>query len=107
MHTPLPWKYRVRHSGVYVDGPHDGLGTPLIAELLYRDGQGAQEANARFIVQAVNSHAALVEALRNAEWVQQTCNFAPECPWCGNYKEADHAKGCGYVAVLSAAGEEV
>lgn len=66
-HTPLPWVANDKHSGanpwriendegVYANGGW------IIAECMGPDAK----ANAAFIVQAVNSHHRLVEALRSA-----------------------------------------
>lgn len=66
-HSPLPWQYgrvdshafniRAGESSVALVYAHQGSPT-----LMDRSGEG--EANAALIVQAVNSHQALVDALR-------------------------------------------
>ena len=59
-HTPTPW--RIGDAGHTVFGPPNGTPSPVtIAPLSIAKGAG--KANARFIVRAVNSHEALVEAL--------------------------------------------
>lgn len=61
--TPLPWDYIVGKTLIHIETRHDnaaGAGMP-ICSLPKRD-----EANAAFIVRAVNSHEALVSALEDA-----------------------------------------
>lgn len=36
----------------------------------------------------------LREMLEMIEWYQQSCNFAPSCPWCDNYKHEGHNEHC-------------
>ena len=55
-HTPTPWTF----DGRYIHGP---AGKRFLATAGDEEGQ----ANARLIVQAVNSHEAMAEALRIAD----------------------------------------
>jgi hypothetical protein len=57
-HTPLPWKHS--RKSVYVSD----INHNCLAQMLR--GQDENEANAAFIVNAVNSHDALVKALQVA-----------------------------------------
>lgn len=76
-HTPTPWSVgRADYGARYVyaateDEP--GEVARMIAEPV--------EANARLIVRAVNSHAALVEALRETQaWIHEYICSAVVCP---------------------------
>lgn len=70
-HTPLPWEAQVLETendpGVYIVGTNLGglvcAALPWPTEIESGD-YSRVEANAAFIVQAVNSHHRLVEALR-------------------------------------------
>lgn len=75
-HTPLPWKAQVLETeydpGVYIVGSNLGglvcAALPWPTEIDSGD-YSRVEANAAFIVQAVNSHHDLIEALREARSV--------------------------------------
>lgn len=71
-HTALPWRYQEK-SDAYTHIVRSG--DRFILQLS-QDTSGQAEATARFIVRAVNAHAALVKALTdiieaNAEFVRQ------------------------------------
>lgn len=66
-HTPTPWTLRLYHPGIknkffdiYKEGRPDTLATTAFHG--WTDNERA--ANAEFIIRAVNSHEALVKALR-------------------------------------------
>ena len=56
-HTPTPWRV------VEADGKRNVIWNSKVSEAI-SDDKEMTEANAEFIVRAVNSHEALVEALR-------------------------------------------
>lgn len=62
-HTPTPWEVNQWASGIEISAPDQHYTVALL-----RDCNNA-EANAAFIVTACNSHAALVEALENLEYL--------------------------------------
>jgi hypothetical protein len=61
-HTPTPWFYNYQHDGIY-DAP-DIRGESVCIAGIKRIPD--YKANVEFIVRAVNSHDALVEALKDA-----------------------------------------
>ena len=67
-HTPIPWKLEKHNSGLGVRIYHE---TRLFGQdMQFIGSQG--EANASFIVKAVNSHEALVEACKYAlNWINE------------------------------------
>jgi hypothetical protein len=62
-HTPTPWRRQPRHNSLIIAGP-SGEQIALVRALTSDCPQG--QANLAFIVRACNSHAQLVEALRDA-----------------------------------------
>ena len=74
-HTPIPW----RVSGCHMEQPRsenihllvehgdESTSAPLIAEVYMDSDRLPTEANAAFIVRAVNNHAALLKALKATE----------------------------------------
>jgi hypothetical protein len=72
-HTPTPWEtsYRERSNGSYGQDIYDSNGATIATCEWYSVPTPTgfvtnRTANAEFIVRAVNSHQALVEALRHA-----------------------------------------
>lgn len=67
-HTPTPWKieFNSKCEIVAKEGTIATLDLPMKRELGYDGACLLEEANASFIVKAVNSHEALVEALKLA-----------------------------------------
>jgi hypothetical protein len=71
-HTATPWKLRKHESlPAFIEGPKSPT-MPYALEVMGDDYTGygdeeQREADAAFIVQAVNAHDALVEALRSAD----------------------------------------
>ena len=72
-HTPTPWtcegEVDGRHHAVAIMAEGARPAHPLIAQMLFGLGRVEKEtalANAAFIVRAVNSHEALVEACKEA-----------------------------------------
>src|ERR1035441_916207 len=72
-HTALPWQCVTAndYKSVAVAGPGKPINAPIIAEIEMEDQEcfhcdlnDEAKANARFIVAACNSHAALLEALQ-------------------------------------------
>jgi hypothetical protein len=64
-HTPIPWRVEKAVNGNWIEAGH--ASAPVsIARTFYNDvGSVTEDANAAFIVKAVNSHDALVTALRD------------------------------------------
>lgn len=62
-HTPLPWEYRAASRGITTTMQQGAYS--VICRMAESAGINAEEraANAAFIVKAVNSHQALVDAL--------------------------------------------
>lgn len=62
-HSPLPWtvEYPFGEPGCFISSSNPRTSNPLVAQLVSHSGE--HEANAQFIVTAVNSHAALLGAL--------------------------------------------
>jgi len=60
-HTPTPYSYEAKGTKLFIDGADD-LTVAYLDRAGVRD-RATYEANAEFIVQACNSHAALVSAL--------------------------------------------
>ena len=62
-HTETPWK--VKGNNIDIMAPDVAIGELLVAKVTH-DGHDALEvqANAQFIIKAVNNHDALVEALQ-------------------------------------------
>lgn len=84
MHTPLPWTNN-KHS-VYVHSEHGNIcacGHPRAStrvgytEAGLSDGLNEAVDNARLIVRAVNSHDALVKALKDVIAVYEWCSVDP------------------------------
>jgi hypothetical protein len=73
-HTPIPWS--VAHSPIY-GTPFivDGTGKLSLTGNIGPSGVETAEANAAFIVKAVNSHAELVEALKRINRTSITHTF--------------------------------
>jgi len=84
-HSPLPWRWEPRESLV---GYHDAV-------LLAADGSGVayhsaswpvDSADAAFIVRCVNSHAALLDALKGLVNHSECCcdgrHCDKDCIWC-------------------------
>ena len=61
----------------------------------------AEEALAACQAQAGGRIETLEELLRECEWHQQGCNFAPSCPWCGQYESEGHSETCSIDAALN------
>lgn len=76
-HTPTPWATDGRMIVQDAEGRKFFSGQPYIADCLvsahYRE-DGSTGANARFIVRAVNSHEALLAALKDAAEVLRTAH---------------------------------
>ena len=101
-HTATPWKVMTGHPsrGLFVVGPPDDHGyTPEVCEV---DKAENMDANAAFIVRAVNSHAALVAALRAVEWVRGV-GQGEWCYVCMHQRGKGHAPDCQLDAALRAA----
>lgn len=65
-HTPTPWKVISEHPGQYTILPAKSAKFPDAWTIAYiRDFQKEDEANAAFIIRAVNNHTALVAALES------------------------------------------
>ena len=62
-HTPTPWQAAPLEDGCPALMIYDALGGAALAEVFDEIADGEPEANAEFLVRAVNAHAALVEAL--------------------------------------------
>lgn len=67
-HTPLPWHAKMEHisdrgdwTPAQIWGAWESPEPKIVSELAARP---AMNANARLIVQAVNSHASMIEALK-------------------------------------------
>lgn len=76
-HTPTPWQANNWATGWTVSGDHSSI--------CRLDGCNNADANAQFIVRAVNSHAALVRALRrmmNTHGAHGPCS-GNDCRDCG------------------------
>ncbi len=70
-HTPIPWRVNPTNNGLFICGDAPGH----ILEVFHGNKVAhkhfpEQEANAAFIIKAVNLHAELVDKL---EWVLGTC----------------------------------
>lgn len=80
-HTPTPWKFSQTHAHTLTIRHADG-GGEYVAEIRVGDTPElllTDEANARFIVRAVNAHDDLLEALRDLiEW--QAVEHEDGCP---------------------------
>lgn len=61
-----------------------------------------REANANFIVRAVNAHESLLAALKAVEWVPtgEDGEGEEQCPSCGDWKHRGHAPDCQLAAAL-------
>ena len=73
-HTPTPWQIGITlYPYVHFYGPSDAAGFSLaIGSCVTAFGKENDEANANFIVMAVNNHDALVGALKIARsWMPQ------------------------------------
>jgi len=94
-HTSTPWLFRSEKTKA----------------LLYADngdwlGDIATDDDAAFIVQCVNSHAALVAALKAVEWESNWDGWRV-CPMCQAFKDTGtHAPACQLFAALRAADGE-
>ena len=80
----------------------------LLAEVMTPETQSAinkeeAEANARRIVQCVNSHDGLVEALKAREWIAMDTLAKFRCPTCMNSKKNGHRHDCKFKAALAEA----
>lgn len=62
-HTPTPW--RLTHPCAYGNGIYGDENQWIGYTLIITEGVAGAQANADFIVRAVNSHDALVDALQN------------------------------------------
>lgn len=62
-HSPLPWtvEHPFGEPGCFISSSNPRTTNPLVAQLVSHSGE--HEANARFIITACNSHAALLGAL--------------------------------------------
>lgn len=100
-HTPTPWRFQ--RKNFIVGDEHDDMAT-IVAEVDFGDTKKeAQigEANARFIVRAVNSHEALVTACRNG--LQSRIVLLGEC---GHEPPVDSCTTCGFRSALALAEKE-
>jgi len=98
-HTPTPWEVATGHPsrGLFVLGPPDEHGyAPQICEV---DKTEDMEANAAFIVRAVNSHEALVAALEAVEWGSEDNS----CLLCFRKSNEGHMADCEIGTALRAA----
>jgi hypothetical protein len=104
-HTPTPWR-----AVIYGNSEWEVWGGDLLVADVTTPEDPLQpevaEANAAFIVRAVNSHTALLAALKSVEWA----GLAKSCPSCGGYEHAGprgagagHAPDCELAAALRAA----
>ncbi len=77
-HTPTPWTFNGKlhkdneegyscYVTGMVDGEHTGMIAPSECRLLDTYGKNIAEANAKFIVKAVNSHDKLLNILQDCE----------------------------------------
>ena len=104
-HTPTPWKVS-RHIPTRIDGPADGRLPPnAVAEAC--DGNEKGEANAAYIVLAVNSHDALAEACRQARgaMIEPRERRGGYCGICGHawvHKDEHHSDICWVGAICAA-----
>jgi hypothetical protein len=62
-HTPTPWKIGDRKPYIEVWGPMRMNSSPILASMEHEP----RDANAAFIVKAVNNHEALIKALKNVQ----------------------------------------
>ena len=66
-HTPTPWCYRKAAKHLHIEGTHAGYGRRIATVPYVGDSTGwTSAANAAHIVHCVNTHDALVEALRSS-----------------------------------------
>lgn len=92
-HTPTPWKVMpYGDGGTYIIGPdYKPMGTAIARVPL---GNKKQDADAEFIVRCVNSHEALVEAVKNLPGIPHD--------FVGSFNEEDHSKDCRSCALQKA-----
>jgi hypothetical protein len=111
--TPLPWKL-----GPTQDTVDDANGVELLRmqdHVLVREYDDhlaiplPYAANAAFIVRAVNSHEALVAALKAVEWIAiplqlgYTMTYPMQCATCGRHQLDGHNSVCRVAAALAKA----
>jgi len=102
-HTATPWRVMTGHPsrGLFVVGPPDEHGyEPQVCEV---DRAENVEANAAFIVRAVNSHSALLAALRTVEWAAEGYaaeGLHPACPACRAWQSRGHTPDCQLAKAL-------
>ena len=67
-HTPTPWNYDITAGNsfsIYCEGTIKTIASVLFKDVNYMPNEKEAEANAKFIVKAVNSHDKLIEALKS------------------------------------------
>jgi len=108
-HTPTPYQYT----------PYPGLcggtacGVIECTEAVRQEGRvvayirsgpnmpdDEADANAAFIIRAVNSHEALVAVLRAVEWAGGRATITGLCLLCRNYHHQGHAPDCPLAKAL-------
>ena len=104
-HTPTPWEVATGHPsrGLFVLGPPDEH--DWARQVCEVDKAEDMDANAAFIVRAVNAHAALLSALEAVEWLNLDPNGEAmfQCPLCLHFRREGHAPDCQLAAALRAA----
>lgn len=61
-HTPTPWKVRQDDQQLLITGDYETIIARL--DIWKNEGKKQMEANAAFVVRAVNSHEALIESIQ-------------------------------------------
>lgn len=98
-HTPLPWEAK------FVPAQPSGMSTYEIVRVgcdvaiatVHYPGLPL-EADAEFIVRAVNSHDDLLAALEGAQWGTEEL-----CPSCGAFSQDGHGNDCGLASAIAKA----
>jgi hypothetical protein len=107
-HTPTPWR-----AVIYGNSEWEVWGGDLLVADVTTPEDPLQpevaEANAAFIVRAVNSHEALVAALKSVEWVwfDNDNKWRRLCPHCKRWDGDGHAPDCQLDTALRAAEGEI
>lgn len=61
-HTPTPWKVRQDDQQLLITGDYETIIARL--DIWKNEGKKQMEANAAFVIRAVNSHEALIESIQ-------------------------------------------
>ncbi len=99
-HTPTPWTLEAIKDGDEISSFSIQMGGVEIASVSNMDAEPVNADNAALIVKAVNSHGALLDALRLAD----SCFRAMECSEA--YKKPDNNTGRVIRAALALASEQ-